>query len=84
MTDVVPVRVRLDGAGVGSVEVAGTDVSHNVRGVSFRTYAGDIPHVELELLPRAFELDAEARVQVDRDAHAVLVALGWTPPRGSR
>ncbi|MFE6816025.1 hypothetical protein [Streptomyces sp. NPDC057677] len=74
------VRIDVNGAGRGTVEVNGTDISHAVRAVRLGSEAGELPTVELELGVYDVSTQAEAQVYITEETEAALIALGWTPP----
>jgi hypothetical protein len=78
------VKIKL-GAGSGSVQVDGHEVADSVISLAVDGRAGEPAMVRLNLRAgKTVTIDAEARVRIDHDTRAVLLALGWTPPPWDR
>jgi hypothetical protein len=60
--------------------VEGQDISAGVRALTLRAHAEGMVTAVIEPALMVGEFDGEARVVVSANAHATLVALGWTPP----
>lgn len=80
MTETRTARLSLDGIGGGKIEIDGHDVTDTVRGITLKAGAGCVPHLVLDLVIHAGEIDGQADVHVPADTAAALVDLGWTPP----
>ncbi len=71
----------------GRVELDGIDISHQISGVAIEAGPGydranRLPAVEIKLNATRLEAALErADVRVDDDTAALLVRLGWTPPK---
>lgn len=78
--------IKVNGAGQGTVELDGTDLSNVVRAVEFRADAHARTVVNLELCVDEIEttmlgsVDAEILVNIPDDVISTLMTLGWTPP----
>ncbi|BCJ45330.1 hypothetical protein GCM10010168_85990 [Actinoplanes ianthinogenes] len=65
----------------GSIEIDGLDVSSWARGFSFSAAVGELPRLDLELVPRGVaEFEGDAFVSLNSDFVEFLVKLGWKPP----
>mgnify|MGYP001590970601 CR=1 FL=1 len=63
------------------VEVAGTDISNAISGLTLTADAGSLSVLTLTLpIIEAGELDGEARVFIPDETKDLLMSLGWTPP----
>lgn len=70
-----------------SIVVGGHDITECVHSYELRQSAGDLPTMTVELaLPDVHDIvehpavAEHARVLLDDETRAALVALGWTPP----
>jgi hypothetical protein len=80
------VKVTLDGAGNGAVEIDGHDLSRALRGFTLNVSADERPTIELDFCLSEVEItsmgDGERTVLVnipDAVVHTLLM-IGWTPP----
>ncbi|MCX4780067.1 hypothetical protein [Streptomyces sp. NBC_01264] len=74
-------RLSLNSRG-GTVEIAGHNVSHAVRGLRLeQTAAGGPPRITLDIVVWEAEVDGEATVTVPQPTAELLVSLGWVPPQ---
>lgn len=78
--------IKVNGAGQGTVELDGTDLSTSVRAVEFRADAHNETSVLLELCVDEIETtmlgspEAEILVNIPDVVITTLLTLGWTPP----
>lgn len=74
------VDVAVSAGGTGVVRLNGQDVSNAVAGLTINTHVGDVTTVLLRVPATKVRFDGEARVILQDDLVALLVAAGWTPP----
>lgn len=76
--------ITLGGVGHESIHLDGVDISKSVCGLTLDAKAGHLPQVTLRLPVTdrtTLGVPARAGVVIDDDTHALLVRLGWTPPK---
>lgn len=78
----VPVQVKVDEQGQGTLVVDGIDISHSTVGIQVCTDVTSGTTVEVRLIVGRVDVDAQAHVHLDEATRAVLARLGWTPPSG--
>lgn len=64
------------------VALDGIDITDSLVGIGFTARTGELNRAVLELHLPVAEINGEARVEVDAQQQALLLALGWTPPKG--
>ena len=75
------VEIALSATGTGTVLVDGTDVSKVVSGVRIKAQVGDLTEVALSVsTPRGVKFSGEARIMIEPELRAILLAAGWEPP----
>ena len=68
--------------GAGQVHIGDLDVSAHIYGVELATQVGQVTDLLLNMRPPAgTTVDGEARIRIDGTLAALLVSIGWTPPR---
>lgn len=79
------IEIHLPTAVTGGKEriaLDGVDITRSLTGIGFTARANERSHAILELDLPVVEVNAEARVEVTPQQQALLLALGWTPPKG--
>lgn len=79
----VPIQVKVDEQGQGTLVVDGIDISNSTVGVQVCTDVISGTVVEVRLIVGRVDVDAQAHVHLDEDTCAVLARLGWSPPQGA-
>lgn len=65
-----------------AVVINGQELKNSARAVTIRGDVDSFPTVEVELYIDTVEVDVDGLVRVSDANHALLVAIGWTPPPG--
>ncbi|HEY9473386.1 MAG TPA: hypothetical protein VIS06_05965 [Mycobacteriales bacterium] len=65
----------------GEVSLDGESISDAVRGLTLTMCAGDIPTLTLDVVADVL-FDGQTDVVIPEETRALLVRLGWTPPKG--
>lgn len=68
--------------GKGTLHVAGHDLTNHSRGFTVQAEVGELTRITLDLVGGT-HLTLDGALQLDTWLTDLLLALGWTPPRGA-